>query len=51
MTKNRASLTAFTELSPSELHRISGGDWWSDLIRFFPMRDKTTGDNNKHKVG
>ncbi|HFI0305363.1 TPA: ComC/BlpC family leader-containing pheromone/bacteriocin [Streptococcus suis] len=51
MTKNRTSLTAFTELSPSELHRISGGDWWSDLIRFFPMRDKTTGDNNKHKVG
>ncbi|WP_105117178.1 ComC/BlpC family leader-containing pheromone/bacteriocin [Streptococcus suis] len=51
MTKNQTSLTAFTELSPSELHRISGGDWWSDLIRFFPRRDKTTGDNNKHKVG
>ena len=51
MTKNRTSLTAFTELSPSELHRISGGDWWSDLIRFFPRHDKITGDNNIHKLG
>lgn len=51
MTKQTKSLTQFSELTSSELHRISGGDWWSDLIRFFPMRDKTTGDNNKHKVG
>ncbi|HEM6190638.1 TPA: ComC/BlpC family leader-containing pheromone/bacteriocin [Streptococcus suis] len=51
MTKQTKSLTHFSELSSSELHRISGGDWWSDLIRFFPRHDKITGDNNIHKLG
>lgn len=51
MTKQTKSLTHFSELSSSELHRISGGDWWSDLIRFFPRHDKIAGDNNIHKLG
>ncbi|HFI0638090.1 TPA: ComC/BlpC family leader-containing pheromone/bacteriocin [Streptococcus suis] len=51
MTKQTKSLTHFSELTSSELHRISGGDWWSDLIRFFPRHDKIAGDNNIHKLG
>lgn len=51
MAKQTKSLTHFSELTSSELHRISGGDWWSDLIRIFPWVKRITGDNSKHKVG
>ncbi|WP_449461151.1 ComC/BlpC family leader-containing pheromone/bacteriocin [Streptococcus suis] len=44
MTKQTKSLTTFTELPPSELHQISGGDWWSDLSKLFPKKDKVTSD-------
>ncbi|MGV4330617.1 ComC/BlpC family leader-containing pheromone/bacteriocin [Streptococcus thermophilus] len=51
MTKHRTSLTAFTELSRSELHRISGGDWWSDWMKYFPKSKQAIDSNNKHKLG
>lgn len=52
MTKNRTSLTAFTELSPSELHRISGGDWWSDILKGFIRGDsKKTSETTLPKIG
>lgn len=41
----------FSELTPSELHRISGGDWWRDFIRLFSRYDKIAGNSNKYKVG
>lgn len=51
MAKQTKSLTHFSELTSSELHRISGGDWWSDIGKiFFPPRDRIT-INNKHKIG
>ncbi|HEM3684114.1 TPA: ComC/BlpC family leader-containing pheromone/bacteriocin [Streptococcus suis] len=51
MTKQTKSLTHFSELTSSELHRISGGDWWSDFGNIFiPRRDRNT-SNNKHKLG
>ncbi|MFU2163924.1 ComC/BlpC family leader-containing pheromone/bacteriocin [Streptococcus pluranimalium] len=50
MTKQTKSLTTFTELTPSELRRISGGNWWSDFIGLFPRKRKQTDSNNKHKI-
>lgn len=35
MTRQTKSLTHFSELTSSELHRISGGDWWSDWAKIF----------------
>lgn len=51
MAKQTKSLTYFSELTSSELHHISGGDWWDDLIIKFPWVKRITGDNNKHKIG
>ncbi|WP_424555726.1 ComC/BlpC family leader-containing pheromone/bacteriocin [Streptococcus agalactiae] len=51
MTKKTKTLTGFTELTSSELHRISGGDWWRDLSRIFPQKGRLTDSNNRHKIG
>ncbi|MGT2756549.1 ComC/BlpC family leader-containing pheromone/bacteriocin [Streptococcus ovuberis] len=51
MTKQTKSLTHFSELSSSELHRISGGDWWSDWMKLFPRPKQAIDSNNKHKLG
>lgn len=51
MAKQTKSLTHFSELTSSELHHISGGDLWNDLIIRFPWVKRITGDNSKHKIG
>ncbi|MBM7635559.1 ComC/BlpC family leader-containing pheromone/bacteriocin [Streptococcus saliviloxodontae] len=51
MTKKIKTLTGFTELTSSELHRISGGDWWSDLNKIFPQTKKFADSSNRHKIG
>lgn len=51
MAKQTKSLTHFSELTSSELHHISGGDWWSDIGKvFIPPKGKHH-IINKHKVG
>lgn len=51
MTKQTKSLTHFSELTSSELHRISGGDWWSDWAKIFPQKRKFVDSSNGHKIG
>lgn len=46
MTKQTKSLKQFSELTSSELHRISGGDWWSELIRLLPHKHRKVNSNN-----
>ncbi|HEL2383523.1 TPA: ComC/BlpC family leader-containing pheromone/bacteriocin [Streptococcus suis] len=52
MTKQTKSLTQFSELTSSELHRISGGDWWTDILKGFIRGDsKKTSETTLPKIG
>ncbi|GGE28967.1 ComC/BlpC family leader-containing pheromone/bacteriocin [Streptococcus himalayensis] len=49
----KQTLTQFPELTCSELHHISGGNWWTDVLNGFRQISeiKLTGDINKHQLG
>ncbi|MEW4353537.1 ComC/BlpC family leader-containing pheromone/bacteriocin [Streptococcus pneumoniae] len=49
----KQTLAQFKELPCSELHHISGGDWWTDFFNRFtqPQEMKINGGINKHQLG
>lgn len=51
MTQKTKTLTGFIELTSSELHHISGGNWWSDWAKMFPKMIKVLDNSNGHKIG
>lgn len=48
----KQTLAQFPELACSELHHISGGDWWTDILNGFFLKKQTRAEApNNHKLG
>lgn len=50
---DKLNIKHFSELTSSELHHISGGNWWSDWFNKLIHKDnqKRTDGIGKHKIG